>query len=225
MEKGKLIVLEGGDGAGKTTQLKLLAEYLEKQGKDVVNMHFPKHGVSFGKVVDDYLMGVYGDKSKIPSEFIAMLYMTDFYESKNEMERLLSEGKTIILSRFFSSTLSYQTALAPPEEREGIWQWIFDSCKRLPQPDLTLVLYVPVEVSSALLSNDNRAEEYKKGKKHDQHESDTSFQHAFMKEYDKNIERLDWKKIECTNENKIKTIEEIHSLVCKEIDGLFQWNS
>jgi len=215
--KGKLIVLEGGDGAGKSTQLKLLAERLEKNGEQVVNMHFPKHDVSFGKVVDAYLRGEYGDKSSIPPEFVAMLYMADFYESKWEMEKLLNEGKTIILSRYFSSTLSYQTALTPLDKREGVWNWIKQVCIRLPQPDAIIVLYVPVSVSKKLLCNDNRAEKYKQGKKHDQHEVDTAFQVAFMKEYDRNIEKLGWKKIDCTKDGVLKSIEDIHSLVWEEV--------
>jgi len=185
-------------------------------------MHFPKHEVSFGKVVDAYLRGEYGDKSKIPPEFVAMLYMTDFYESKEEMEKLLAEGKTIVLSRYFSSTLSYQTALTPIEKRESIWDWIKQVCVRLPQPDAIIVLYVPVEVSSKLLSNDNRAESYKQGKKQDQHEADTSFQVAFMKEYDRNIEKLGWKKIECTKNGELKSIDEIHSLVWKEVESILK---
>ena len=104
MVRGKLIVLEGGDSSGKSTQLRLLTEKLESEGKEVVHMHFPKHEISFGKVVDAYLRGEYGDKKNIPPEFIAMLYMTDFYESKKDMEKMLDEGKIILLSRYFSST-------------------------------------------------------------------------------------------------------------------------
>jgi len=215
--RGKLIVLEGGESSGKSTQLKLLAQRLEKEGKKVVQLHFPKHEVSFGKVVDAYLRGEYGDKSSIPPEFVAMLYMTDFYESKFEIEKLLNSGTCVILSRYFSSTLCYQTALTPKEQRDSVWAWIRQVCERLPQPDAVLVLYVPVSVSEKLLDNENRAESYKKGAKRDQHESDVEFQRNFMKEYDRNIERLGWRKVDCVRAKALKPINEIHELIWAEV--------
>jgi dTMP kinase len=215
--KGKLIVLEGGDSSGKSTQLKLLTEKLESEGKEVVHMHFPKHEVSFGKVVDAYLRGEYGDKNAIPPEFIAMLYMADFYESKKDMEKMLDEGKIILLSRYFSSTLSYQVALTPSEEKDDVWNWIKQVCIRLPQPDLTLVLYVPVEYSVKLLDNAENAESYKQGAKRDQHEADVEFQKDFMKEYDRNIGKLNWTKLDCIENNELLSIESIQSKVWDEV--------
>lgn len=217
MGRGKLIVLEGGDASGKSTQLNLLVNKLQSEGKEVVNMHFPKHDISFGKVVDAYLRGEYGDKNKIPPEFVAMLYMTDFYESKNEMNKLLDEGKDIVLSRFFTSTLTYQTALVGNEEKDLIRDWIFSCCSRLPQPDLVLVLYVPAEIAKNYLDNANRFENYKMGAKKDQHESDFDFQKNYMKEFDVAIDRFGWMKIDCVSEGKLKSIDEVHSLVWSEV--------
>jgi len=215
--RGKLIVIEGGDASGKSTQLKILVQKLESEGKDVVNMHFPKHDISFGKVVDAYLRGEYGDKSKIPPEFVAMLYMTDFYESKDEMNRLLDEGKIIVLSRFFTSTLTYQPALAKEEDKDSLRDWIWGACARLPQPDKVLVLYVPAVIAKNFLDNANRAESYKQGAKKDQHECDFEFQKNYMKEFDKAIEKFNWTKIDCVKEGTLKSIEEIHSLVWSEV--------
>jgi dTMP kinase len=215
--RGKLIVIEGGDASGKSTQLKLLVQKLESEGKEVVNMHFPKHDISFGKVVDAYLRGEYGDKSKIPPEFVAMLYMTDFYESKNEMNRLLDEGKTIVLSRFFTSTLTYQPALAQDKDKEALRNWIYNACARLPQPDMVVVLYVPADIAKNFLENANRAEAYKQGAKKDQHESDFEFQKNYMKEFDKAIEKFGWTKVDCVKENTLKSIEDIHALVWSEV--------
>lgn len=217
MVRGKLIVLEGGDASGKTTQLKLLVSKLESEGKEVVNMHFPKHDISFGKVVDAYLRGEYGDKKLIPPEFVAMLYMSDFYESKNEMNKLLDEGKTIVLSRFFTSTLTYQPALAKDSDKESLRNWIYNVCERLPQPDLVLVLYVPAVIANNFLDNANRAESYKQGAKKDQHESDFEFQKNYMLEFDKAIDKFGWKKVDCVKDNTLKSIDIIHSLVWEEV--------
>ena len=220
MARGKLIVIEGGDASGKSTQLKLLVNKLESEGKEVVNMHFPKHDISFGKVVDAYLRGEYGDKNLIPPEFVAMLYMSDFYESKNEMNKLLEEGKTIVLSRFFTSTLTYQTALTKDEDKDSIRNWISTVCSRLPQPDLVLVLYVPALIAQNFLDNANRAENYKQGLKKDQHESDFEFQKNYMKEFDKAFDKFGWTKIDCVKDNTLKSIDEVHSLVWTQVEKI-----
>ncbi len=220
--KGKLIVLEGGDSSGKSTQLKLLKERLEKEGEEVLHMHFPKHDISFGKVVDAYLMGEYGKKEDIPPEFIAMLYMTDFYESKWQMEKALDGGKIILLSRYFSSTLTYQVALTPEEKKEEIWNWINNVSSRLPQPDLTLVLYVPVEYSMKLLDNNENAEAYKKGQKRDQHEADIEFQKNYTKEFDKTIPKLNWTKLDCVENNSLLSIEKIHEMIYEKVKEVLE---
>ncbi len=220
--KGKLIVLEGGDSSGKSTQLKLLTQKLEKEGREVLNWHFPKHGISFGKVVDAYLMGEYGKKENIPAEFISLLFLTDFYESKWRLEKALAEGKVILLSRYFSSTLTYQVALSSEDQKESMWGWINTVSLRLPQPDLTLVLYVPVEFSMKLLDNTENAEEYKNGKKRDQHEDDINFQKNYMREYDRCIEKLNWTKLDCVENNSLLSIKKIHEKIYEKVKEVLE---
>jgi dTMP kinase len=219
--KGKLIVLEGTDSSGKTTQYNKLIERLTAEGQKIVQYHFPKHGNLFGEVVDDYLMGKFGKKEDLAPEFIAMLYMTDFYNSKKEMETALAEGKTIVLSRFFSSTLTYQVALTEESRKESVWRWIKDVCTHLPQPDLTIVLTVDPEIAKGLLDNDDNAEEYKKGEKKDQHEDDFVFQKNVFNEYMRNIEKSGWQKIDCVKDNKLLSIEEIHEMIHERVKKVF----
>jgi dTMP kinase len=133
------------------------------------------------------------------------------------MNKLLDEGKTIVLSRFFTSTLTYQPALAKDSEKESLRNWIFNVCERLPQPDLVLVLYVPAVIANNFLDNANRAESYKQGAKKDQHESDFEFQKSYMNEFDKAINKFNWKKIDCVKDNTLKSIVDIHSLVWSEV--------
>ena len=220
--KGKLIVLEGTDSSGKTTQYNELVKKLNENGKEIVQYHFPKHGNLFGEVVDNYLMGKFGKKEDLSAEFVAMLYMTDFYNSKKEMEQVLSEGKHIILSRFFSSTLTYQVALADGDKKEETWQWIKKVCERLPKPDLTLVLTVDPEVSKKLLNNDNNAEEYKKGAKKDQHEDDLDFQKAVFAEYMRNIEKSGWDQINCVKDGKLLSVEAIHEKILEKVNEVIE---
>lgn len=210
--RGKLIVVEGGDGTGKKTQIDLIIKRLQAQGTSVEYIHFPKHESRFGKVVDAYLRGELGSKDILPPEFIAILYISDFYESKQYVEDALASGKTIILSRFFSSTLNYQVALEK-NDKESLWNWIRVVTSRLPQPDLVLVLDVPIAVSKKFMENANRAESYKRGEKKDQHEADLKFQQLVRDEYERNIKRLGWKRVDCTDGKNLLSIESIHNKV------------
>lgn len=212
MLRGKLIVVEGGDGAGKSTQLELLVKRIESEGRTVEHLHFPKHESRFGKVVDSYLRGELGSKDALPPEFIALLYITDFYESKKYIEDSLAQGKDIVLSRFFSSTLNYQVALEK-NDKESLWSWIRFVTSRLPQPDLVLVLDVPLDVSKKFMDNANRAESYKHEVKKDQHESDLKFQQLVRDEYERNIKRLGWKRVDCTSNGTLLGINPIHEKV------------
>jgi len=218
MGRGKLIVIEGGDGAGKSTQLDLLCARMESVGRVVERLHFPKHDNQFGKVVDAYLRGELGSKDVLSPEFIALLYITDFYESKLHIEASLAAGKDIVLSRFFSSTLNYQVALEK-KCKDSLWDWIRVVASRLPQPDLVLVLDVPLSVSRKFMNNANRAEGYKLGKKKDQHESDLVFQQLVRNEYERNIKRLGWVRVDCTDGAKLLSIEEIGERVWVRVNS------
>jgi len=217
MQKGKLIVIEGGDGSGKSTQLELLTNKIKSSGREVEHIHFPKHESRFGKVVDAYLRGEFGSKNILPPEFIAMIYISDFYESKHHIEDSLAQGKIILLSRFFSSTLTYQVALEK-KNKDSLWDWIRVVCSRLPQPDLVMVLDVPLRVSKKFMDNENRAESYKRGAKKDQHEDDLDFQQAVRDEYERNIKRLGWKRVKCYDAERLLGIEEISERVWKEVE-------
>jgi dTMP kinase len=218
MGRGKLIVIEGADGTGKKTQLDLVCKRIEALGRKLEHLHFPKHDNQFGKVVDAYLRGELGSKDVLSPEFIALLYITDFYESKLHIEKSLEEGKDIVLSRFFSSTLNYQVALEK-KDKDSLWEWIRLVASRLPQPDLVLVLDVPIAASHKFMDNANRAESYKKGKKRDQHEEDLVFQQLVRNEYERNIKRLGWVRVDCTDGKNLLPIEAISEKVWKEVSA------
>ncbi len=218
MGRGKLIVIEGADGTGKKTQLDLVCKKMESMGRKLEHLHFPKHDNQFGKVVDAYLRGELGSKDVLSPEFIALLYITDFYESKLHIEKALDEGKDIVLSRFFSSTLNYQVALEK-KNKDSLWEWIRLVTSRLPQPDLVIVLDVPIAVSHKFMDNANRAEGYKRGKKRDQHEEDLNFQQLVRNEYERNIKRLGWVRVDCTDGKNLLPIEAISGKVWKEVSA------
>jgi dTMP kinase len=206
---GKLIVIEGADGTGKSTQVELLISSLLNENLPVVTLHFPKHSSLFGKTIDDYLDGKFGPKESLSSEFISMLYLTDFYDSKKNLEDLLNQNKIIILSRYYSSTLTYQVALEK-ENKLQLYDWINSVASRLPKPDLVLVLNVTQEYSEKLMDNVDRSSR-------DQHEKDFLFQKEVRNVYAKNIEKFKWKEIMCVKNNNLLAKDEIQKLILDEI--------
>jgi len=113
MEKGKLIVIEGAcDGMGKSTQFELLRKRLETDNLEIVHHHFPSYNTYQGRPVEKYLNGEYGNPKDLSPYFINSLYAID--RSITWMETLkqsYDEGKIILLDRYTTSSLIYQSAL------------------------------------------------------------------------------------------------------------------
>jgi dTMP kinase len=206
---GRIIAIEGGDGAGKATQTELLVKYLSSHSERVVPFSFPNYEYNFfGKIIKDYLAGKYGGLSSIPPQIASVLYACDRFESLKELESLLSTDYTIICDRYTYSNVIYQCARVPEEERmelkrfiEYMEHYVF----KLPKPVKTIYLDVPLEQTTQLLadraiikdiyeSNDLYSQEvYKFGK--------------YLATY------LNWKVIPCMDGDSLKSKEEIHRLV------------
>lgn len=210
--RGRLIVFEGLDASGKSTHARMLVERLNKAGFSAVFLEFPKHGVGFGKVVDAYLKGDFGSKNSLSVEFISLLYLCDFYESKKFIEDLLSSGVIVVLSRFFFSTLTYQVALEPID-KDSVRQWIMDASSRLPVPDLVLFLDVPFDFSQGFLQK----KDLDGGLAVDQHESDSVFLREVYEEYHQNLVRFGWRRIACSEKNNLLRVDEISGLIWQEV--------
>src|SRR3989338_11250634 len=114
VQKNSFIVIEGVDGAGKTTQVKLLEERFRQSGRATAYIHFPQHEESFfGRFIDRYLRGEFGHPDQIDSHFIAHAYLADFFEAKANLEVSLAQGKIVLCDRYLPSTLAIQTIHVP----------------------------------------------------------------------------------------------------------------
>lgn len=174
MNKGKIIVLEGLDGCGKSTQLNILFNNLQSAGKTRL-ISFPNYESSTGRVVSDYLRGAIPCEGSAGAYAASGFYASDRYASyvtdwKNDYEK----GSVIVSGRYTTSNAIYQMTKLPREQWDSFLAWLKDyEYKRLglPEPDLVLFLDMPIEISQKLLSARYNGDESKK----DIHESSAAF--------------------------------------------------
>jgi dTMP kinase len=110
---GKLIVLEGIDGAGKSTLTKALTEYLKKTGRKVRTLIYPDRSYIYGKIIDDFLHS----KINLSVEEQFLLYLTDMVKDKIKISNAIADGEIVILDRYFFSTIAYQCSNGLDYER------------------------------------------------------------------------------------------------------------
>ncbi len=145
--KGKIIVIEGGDGSGKTTQAKLLVSYLESIQVKVKYYSFPQYYSSFhGRTVARFLKGEFGKLSQVSPYLISLAYALDRSSVREEMENWLVGGGYIVCNRYVTSSMVHQAAKLSAEKRSKIISWIDELEYRqfkMPRPDLVIYLFVP----------------------------------------------------------------------------------
>ena len=109
-KKGKLIVIEGGDGSGKSTQARLLTKFLERKNVPAVHISFPRYESHWGRIIKKYLLGEFGNPVVIDPYFAAMLYANDRLAFKAELNKLLGDGKIVVCDRYVPSNIGHQAA-------------------------------------------------------------------------------------------------------------------
>lgn len=177
-----LVVLEGLDGAGKSTQVKRLKSYLESRCKTLEYIHFPRYDAPvYGDLISRFLRGDFGSNDQVHPQLVALLFAEDRHGAVPDMKRILASGGTVLLDRYVYSNIAYQCAkLNTEEERTELRKWIFDTeygAFGLPVPDLNIFLDVPTGFVERKLSADRKGcdRTYLAGG-HDIHEADMAFQ-------------------------------------------------
>lgn len=202
-----LVVLEGLDGAGKSTQVKRLRSYLESIYGTLEYIHFPRYDAPvYGDLISWFLRGDFGSNENVHPQLVALLFAEDRHGAAPGMKASLAEGKCVLLDRYVYSNIAYQCAkLADKEEAETLREWIFNTeygSFELPRPDLNIFLDVPIgfveEKLNSTRGGDDR--EYLNGAQ-DIHEADIEFQKRVREIYRRQCE-LDPKfiRIDCSDE-------------------------
>ncbi|HZK85822.1 MAG TPA: thymidylate kinase [Desulfosporosinus sp.] len=216
--KGKLIIIEAGDGSGKATQTEKLFQRLRLEKFMVKKIEFPNYASESSALVKMYLNGEFGTDPDTISPYIASsFYAVDRYASyKKEWEMFYQDGGIILADRYTTSNMVHQAAKIDNEsERSKFIEWLYDfeyNIFGLPVPDYVVFLDMPPEYSFALISKRaNKTLDVRQ----DIHEADEQY---LIKSY-KNAERIankyNWHKVMCINNSSLKTIEEIHEEVYK----------
>ena len=211
---GKIIVIDGGDGAGKATQVQLLAKRLEREGQVVETLDFPNYEQNtFGKLIRECLDGKRGDFMATDPRIASTLYAADRFESKPKIERWLQEGKTIILDRYVSANMMHQGAKIPDHESlESFLSWL-DHMEHevfgLPRPSIIIYLAVPHEVRSRLKAQAVTEQKHNVGK--DLAEINTEHQENTEARARRIIKsRNNWRQVICTDGDEMRSREDIH---------------
>ena len=184
-----LIVLEGLDGAGKSTQIKKLTALFEARGAECAYLHFPRFDAPiYGDLIARFLRGEFGSADAVNPYLVALIYAGDRAEAAAEIRRWLDEGKVVILDRYLYSNIGYQCAKLPQgEERDRLMEWIFNleyNHFGIPRPDLSLFLDVPFAFTERKLTEQREGDDrdYLKGGA-DIHEASLSLQQRVREVY------------------------------------------
>ena len=198
-----LIVIEGLDGSGKSTQVKRLRQYLESSGKPLTYIHFPRYDAPvYGDLIGKFLRGGFGSIDAVHPQLVALLYAEDRRTAVPQMLEAVKDGGILLLDRYVYSNIAYQCAKIEDEsEREELRKWIRDTEYGdfgLPVSDLNIFLDVPIgfvekKLESPRLGGDR---DYLAGQS-DIHEADIEFQKKVRQVYlrqceeDPNFIRID----------------------------------
>lgn len=205
MGKGKFIVFEGADGTGKTTQVKLLFNYLKKSKRDVVFFSFPNYQSAWGKMVRRYLDGEFGDVNEVNPYMASMLYAGDRLLESAKIRKWLGLGKLVVCDRYIGSNIAHQVAkLQTSNSKLQFIKWLENlefGENKIPKPDLVILLTIPEKI----------AQKFMRQRALDIHERDVSYQVKVSKAFeDYAKENKNWVVVSNTKGGKLKKIDEVH---------------
>ena len=220
---GKLIVLDGLDGCGKSTQFQLLSQRMGQAGIPVLPISFPDYDHPSSALVKLYLNGEISPHAGDVNAYAASsFYAVDRYASyKRCWEQPYQQGTTILASRYVTSNAIHQMSKLPRQEWDDYLEWLsaYEYEKlELPRPDLVLFLDMPVSAAQKLLCDRYGGDETKK----DIHESDVAYMERCRDAALYAAQQQGWQVIPCSRDAQPLTVEEIGDrvwkVVCEQTD-------
>lgn len=205
-KRGQLIVIDGIDGSGKTTQIAMLLEYLRSRGTPCEAISFPRYEENlYGKMVKRYLEGEFGDISQVNPYLMALAYAGDRFLAKPLIEQWLAEGKVVIANRYVSASKAHMSANLPEEKREEFINWLDKleyETNGMPCEDLTILLNVDPKTGQKNVVVKNQTDIHEDSLRH-------------LEEASKNYLSLakreaNWYVVDCVEDGQMKPREVVH---------------
>ena len=211
---GKLIVFEGTDGSGKSTQFELLAKRLEAEQIGFQRLRFPQYEEPSSALIRMYLGGAFGDDPEAVNAYAAStFYAVDRYASYQRVWKDYYQGGGFVVSdRYTTSNAVHQGSKVPEGERAEFFRWLYDleyDRMGLPRPDLVVLLDMPVELSEQLM----RKREQSTGTHADIHERDEDYLKKCCDVALHAAKYYGWRTVSCAKDGAIRGVEDIHEEV------------
>ena len=209
---GKLIVIEGTDGSGKSTQFRLLSERLERDGVAFKHIVFPRYQEESSALIRMYLGGQFGtNPSDVNAYAASAFYAVDRFASyKMDWGKWYEDGGVVLSDRYTTSNAVHQTSKEPADKQGAFLSWLYDfeyDKLQLPRPDLTLYLDVPTDFTEKLL----RHREQDTNTKADIHEKDMTYLATCRETGRAAAAYYGWTVISCVENGSMRSIEDIHT--------------
>nr|MBQ8244964.1 deoxynucleoside kinase [Oscillospiraceae bacterium] len=220
---GKLIVIEGTDGSGKSTQFKLLTSRLEAERHTFQKLVFPQYSEPSSALIRMYLGGEFGrSPSDVNAYAASAFYAVDRYASfKKVWGDWYDNGGLIVSDRYTTSNAVHQASKEPAETQPDFLKWLYDfeyNKLGLPAPDLVLYLDVPTDFTEAMM----RRREADTNTHADIHEQDMAYLATCRRTGKMAAEYYGWTVIQCVRDGKMRSIEDIHEEIYRHVAACLQ---
>lgn len=221
------IVIEGLDGAGKSTQVALVQQMLQANNLKWKYLHFPRFNAPYyGDMIARFLRGEFGAAGDVDPYIVAMLYAGDRADAAAQIREWVTDGNVVIVDRYVLSNIAYQCAkIENAESKNSLKEWILNfeyNYNNIPKPDLTLFLDVPFHFTQKKLTEqrDGEDRDYLNGKA-DIHEASLTLQQNVRDMYLCHSEP-NYKIIECGDNvgGQMLSIDEISTKIINEIKAI-----
>ncbi len=220
---GKLIVLDGTDGSGKTVQTQRLVDRLRSDGRIVSMIDFPQYGTPSAALVEQYLNGKFGSATDVGPYRASIFFACDRYAASFSMREKLAAGEILVSNRYVSANMGHQAGkIKDTVERERFLSWLEGlefNIFGIPKPDLNILLYMPPEVGQKLVDK-KAARDYIAGKKRDIHEADLQHLKDAAEAFGYCARKYNWTVIDCSAGGEPRPIEEIGEDVWAAVQGV-----
>lgn len=218
---GKLIVFEGIDGSGKSTQFKLMCSRFENEGVQFNRLTFPQYQEPSSALIKMYLNGEFGENPDDVNAYAASTFFAvDRYASYIKVWRdYYRSGNMILTDRYTTSNALHQGSKLPENKRNDFFKWLYDfefGLMELPMPDIVIYMDIPVENAIERIKNRQAVT----GGTTDIHERDIDYLKECRSCGNQAADYYGWHKISCYSGQTARSEQEIHEAIYKILTGM-----